>query len=141
VYELELKTKQRLAMPSAKERVDAFIETLQRPEGKQWLKENGYKDQIDELNAKEVGFKYYQKFNKYAGNKDVKMNDTYFNTLKQRGYQALLDDNDAGIWSKEPTILLSPKGTVKVTKVRQLTADDINKAQRKVLDYRQYGKG
>jgi hypothetical protein len=141
VYELELKTKQRLAMPSAKERVDAFIETLQKPEGKQWLKDNGYKDQINELNAKEVGLKYYQKFNKYAGDQNLKMNDAYFNSLRQKGYQALLDDNDAGIWSKEPTILLSPKGTVTVTKVRQLSADDINKAQRKVLQYRQYGKG
>lgn len=141
VYEVELKTKQRLAMPSAKERVDAFIETLQKPEGKQWLKDNGYKDQIDELNAKEVGLKYYQKFNKYAGDQNLKMNDAYFNSLKQKGYKALLDDNDAGVWSKQPTILLSPKGTVKVTSVHQLTADDINKAQREVLKYRQYGKG
>lgn len=139
-YQVELETKKRLAMPSAKERVDVFIETLQRPDGKQWLKENGYKGEIDELNAKQVGLKYYQRFNKYAGDQGSKFNDTYFNEIKRRGYQALIDDNDAGIWSKEPTILLSPKGTVRVKSVRQLTADEINRAQRNVLKYRQYDK-
>lgn len=139
-YQVELETKRRLAMPSAKERVDVFIETLQRPDGKKWLRENGYRGQIDELNAKEVGLKYYQRFNKYAGDQGSKFNDVYFNEIKRRGYQALIDDNDAGIWSKEPTILLSPKGTVKVKSVRQLTADEINKAQRNVLNYRQYDK-
>lgn len=138
VYQIELETKKRLAMPSPKERVDAFIETLQRPEGRKWLSENGYKGQINELNAKEVGLKYYQRFNKYAGDQSSKFNDTYFNEIKRRGYQALIDDNDAGIWSKEPTILLSPKGTVKVKSVRQLSADEINEAQRKVLKYRDF---
>lgn len=137
-YQVELETKRRLSMPSEKERFDVFVETLQRPDGKKWLRENGYKDQIDELNAKQVGFKYYQKFNKYAGDQSNKFNDTYFNEIKSRGYRALIDDNDAGIWSKEPTILLSPKGDVRITKVRQLTADEINRAQRKVLEYRNY---
>lgn len=139
-YQVELETKQRLTMPSAKERVDVFIETLQRPDGKKWLSENGYKGQIDELNAKEVGLKYYRKFNKYAGDQSSKFNDVYFNEIKNRGYQALIDDNDAGIWSKEPTILLSPKGTVRIKSVRQLSADEINNAQRNVLNYRQYNK-
>lgn len=141
VYQVQLETKKRLAMPSQKERVDVFIETLQRPDGKKWLSENGYKGQIDELNAKQVGLKYYQKFNRYAGDQNSRFNDAYFNEIKRRGYNALIDDNDAGIWSKEPTILLSPKGDVKITKVRQLSADEINKAQRNVLKYRQYNAG
>lgn len=139
VYQVELETKRRLAMPSAKERVDVFIETLQRPDGKKWLKDNGYKGEIDELNAKEVGLKYYQKFNKQAGSQTTKFNDTYFNEIKNRGYKALIDDNDADIWSKEPTIILSPKGDVRIKNVRQLSADEINRAQRKVLKYREYG--
>lgn len=83
VYQIELKTKKRLAMPSAKERVDVFIEMPQRPEGRKWLSDNGYKGQIDELNAKEVGLKYYQRFNKYAGDKSSKFNDAYFNEIKR----------------------------------------------------------
>lgn len=136
VYQMEMKTKRKLSMPSEKERVDTFIEQLNTPGGKQWLRDNGYKKEIDELNAKQVGLRYYQHFNKYAGNQAVKFNDQYFNAIKKKGYNAILDDNDAGIWSREPTILLSPKGDVKITKVRQLEADEINQAQKNVLKYR-----
>lgn len=137
-YQVSLETKRRLAMPSAKERVDTFIEQLQTPGGKQWLKDNGYKNEIDELNAKQVGLKYYDRFNKYAGNKDIKFNNQYFNTVRAKGYDALIDDNDAGIWSKKPTILLNAKGAVKITDVRQLSANEINEAQRKVMKLRDY---
>ena len=140
VYQVSMKTKKRMSMPSEKERVDTFIETIQTKSGRQWLKDNGYKGQIDELNAKEVGLKYYKNFNKYAGNQSVKFNDTYFNAVKAKGYDAILDDNDAGVWSKEPTILLSPRNTVKVTKVHQLSADEINKAQANVLKLRNFEK-
>jgi hypothetical protein len=137
-YQVSLETKKRLAMPSAKERVDTFIEQLQTPGGKQWLKDNGYKNEIDELNAKQVGLKYYDRFNKFAGNKDIKFNNQYFNTVRAKGYDALIDDNDAGIWSKKPTILLNAKGSVKITEVRQLSANEINEAQRKVMKLRDY---
>lgn len=140
VYQVSMETKKRLSMPSEKERVDTFIETLQTKSGREWLKNNGYRGQIDELNAKEVGLKYYKRFNKYAGNQAVSFNDTYFNAVKAKGYDAILDDNDAGVWSKEPTILLSPKSTVKVTKVRQLSADEINQAQANVLKLRNFEK-
>lgn len=137
-YQVELVSKKRLAMPSEKERVDTFIEVLQKKDGKQWLKDNGYRGEINELNAKEVGLNYYKRFNKYAGNQSVKFNDTYFNAIRSKGYDAILDDNDAGIWSKEPTILLSPKGDVKITSVRQLSANEINQAQRDVLKIRNF---
>ena len=137
-YQVSMETKKKLAMPSQKERIDTFIETLQTNDGKEWLKNNGYKKEIDEINAKQVGLKYYDRFNKYAGNQSVKFNDTYFNAVKSKGYDALIDDNDAGIWSKEPIILLSPKGSVKITKVRQISAAEINSAQRTVLKTRDY---
>lgn len=138
VYQVSMETKKGLSMPSAKERVDTFIEVIKTPEGKKWLQENGYKDQINELNAKQVGVQYYEKFNKYAGDQSSKLNDKYFDSIKAKGYNALIDDNDAGVWSKKPTILLSAKGDVRITDVKQLTADDINAAQKKVLEYRQY---
>lgn len=140
VYQVSMETKKKLSLPSEKERVDTFIETLQTKDGRQWLKDNGYRGEINELNAKETGLKYYKRFNKYAGNQAVKFNDTYFNAVKNKGYDAILDDNDAGVWSKEPTILLSPKSTVKITKVRQLSADEINDAQKNVMNLRGFEK-
>jgi hypothetical protein len=141
VYQVELETKKRLAMPSQKERIDVFIETIQTPAGREWMKRSGYSDQITELNAKEQGLKAYKKFNKVAGNQDLKVTDVYFNKVRARGYDAILDDNDAGVWSKKPTILLSARQTVRVTDVKQLTADDINAAQRRVLANREFNTG
>lgn len=138
VYQVELEAKKRLAMPSQKERIDVFIETIQTPAGREWMKRSGYSAEITELNAKEQGLKAYKKFNKVAGNQELKITDVYFNKVRSRGYDAILDDNDAGVWSKKPTILLSPKGTVRVNSVKQLSADDINAAQRRVLANREF---
>lgn len=138
VYAVELETKKKMSLPSEKERIDTFIDTIKTPAGRKWMSENGYKDEITELNAKEQGLKAYRKFNKYAGDQDSAINSTYFNKIKAKGYDAILDDNDAGIWSKEPMILLSPSNTVKVKNVKQLSADDINSAQRRVLSSRDF---
>lgn len=138
VYQVELEAKKRLSMPSEKERIDTFIDTIKTPEGREWMKNSGYRDEITELNAKEQGLKAYKKFNKVAGNQDLKITDTYFNKIKAQGYDAILDDNDAGVWSKEPMILLSPNSTVRIKEVKQLSADDINTAQRNVLNNRDF---
>lgn len=138
VYQVELEAKKRLAMPSQKVRVDTFIETIQTPTGRKWMKDNGYKDEITELNAKEQGLKAYKKFNKYAGDQSSAMNTAYFNNVKKKGYDALIDDNDAGIWSKKPVILLNGQSNAKITNVRQLSADEINQAQRNVIKERAF---
>lgn len=138
VYQVELEAKKRLAMPSQKVRVDTFIETIQTPVGRKWMKENGYKDEINELNAKEQGLKAYKKFNKYAGDQDSALNKAYFNSVKKKGYDALIDDNDAGVWSKKPVILLNASSNAKITNVRQLSADEINQAQRNVIKERAF---
>lgn len=138
VYQVELEAKKRLAMPSQKVRVDTFIETIQTPAGRKWMKENGYKDEITELNAKEQGLKAYKKFNKYAGDQNSTINKVYFDSVKKKGYDALIDDNDAGVWSKKPVILLNAQSNAKITNVRQLSADEINKAQRNVLQTRAF---
>ncbi|QZD97800.1 hypothetical protein SEA_NADMEG_18 [Gordonia phage Nadmeg] len=138
VYQVELEAKKRMAMPSEKVRIDTFIDTIQTPEGRKWMKESGYKEEINELNAKEQGLKAYKKFNKVAGNQDLPITDVYFNKVKKQGYDAILDDNDAGIWSKKPMILLSAQSTTKVKSVRQLSADEINQAQRNVLSNRDF---
>lgn len=139
VYQVSMELKRGLTMPSPKTRVDSFINLLSSREGKEWLSKNGYKGEVDEYNKKLVGLAYYKKFNKYAGDQSSKFNDAYFNSIKKQGYNALTDDNDAGIWSKKPVILLSAKQDVKIKSVKQLSADDINNAQRNVLKNRKYG--
>ena len=138
VYQVSMELKRGLTMPSPKTRVDSFINLLGTREGKDWLSSNGYNGEVDEYNKKQVGLAYYKKFNKYAGDQSSKFNDAYFNSIRNQGYNALTDDNDAGIWSKKPVILLSAKKDVKIKDVKQLTADEINNAQRNVLKNRRY---
>lgn len=142
-YEVELKTVKRLSGPSEKERLDIFIDLIDRKDvrvpgkegtttGRELLKTLGYGKEMDSLSKQDAGFKAYQKFNKYAGDKNSDLNSVYFNEVSSRGYNMLSDDNDKVFFSKSPVILLTPENTVKVDSVRKLSSDDINKAQREL---------
>jgi hypothetical protein len=140
-HELELKTVKKLSSPSEKERFDAFVEILNEPAikvgkkdpmtGREYLKKNGYAPLFDKkLSTQEFGFYTYDRFISEQGNQDSPINTAYFNKIREKGFNALPDDYDRGRLTKAPMILLDPEGTVKVTSVRRLTTDEINKAQR-----------
>lgn len=138
-YEVTLKTTKRLSAPSQKERVDAFTELLSTPTvkvgrqtmtGREYLKRVGYGSEIRKLSDQEAGLKFYIQFNRTAGKQKNALNTAYFESLKTKGYQAVSDDNDRHIVAKAPLILLDSNGAVKVTGVREISADEINRAQR-----------
>lgn len=140
-YELTLKTHKKLTAPSEKERVDAFMEILKTPSikvpgkdapisGRQFLQKNYpfMKKKSDEEFGREV---WYDFLNTH-GNKDSPLAKAYFDNIKKRGYNAIIDDNDKNRYTKAPLILLDSEGTVRVTNVKRLTPDDINRAQRQL---------
>lgn len=131
-YEVEMKTVKKLTGPSEKERLDIFIDLIDKKNGRELLKRIGYGDEMNSLSSQELGFKAYQKFNKYAGDKDSPLNSAYFNEVRSRGYNMLADDNDRVFFSKSPVILLTPEHDLKVQSVRKLSSDDINRAQREL---------
>ena len=142
-HELELKTVKKLSSPSEKERFDAFVEILNEPAikvgkkepvtGREYLKKNGYAPLFSKkLSTQEFGFSTYNHFIAEQGNQDSPINTAYFNKIRDKGFNALPDDYDRGKLTKAPMILLDPEGTTKVTSVRRLTADEINKAQREL---------
>lgn len=142
-HELEMKTVKKLSSPSEKERFDAFVEILNEPvvkvgkkepmTGREYLKKNGYAPLFDKkLSTQEFGFKTYHSFIAEQGNQSSPINTAYFNKIREKGFNALPDDYDRGKLTKAPMILLDPEGTTKVTSVRRLTADEINKAQREL---------
>lgn len=49
---------------------------------------------------------YYSRFNMFAGDSRSKSAKMYFDAIRDRGYTALIDDNDGGFLSKAPTIFL-----------------------------------
>ena len=140
-YEQTLKTTQKLKLPSDKERVDAFMEILSKPSiavpgrnapvtGRAYLEAHGYARQFKGKTDQEATFSAYYQFLRTQGDAKSPVNQAYFDHLRSKGYNAVLDENDAGRYTREPLILLNPDKSVKSTSIRRLTADEINAAQR-----------
>jgi hypothetical protein len=140
-YEIDMKAVQKLSSPSEKERVDAYISLLETPSvklagknapitGRQYLEQNGYKPFFRKYDTQELAFRSWHDFTVSTGDQKNPLAQAYFQTLKDRGYNAIPDDNDGRSLTKKPMILLDPESTVGVSKVHRLTTDEINKAQR-----------
>lgn len=63
-------------------------------------------------------------------------NDTYINEVKNRGYNALQDFNDAKGVSKSPIVALDPDGSVREVRRKALSAWDINESQKNLKAFR-----
>lgn len=57
----------------------------------------------------------------------------YKKYLRKLGYNALVDDNDAGRLSRNPLILLDPSKTVKSVSAKLMTLEDIREAAKKIV--------
>ncbi len=138
-YEVTLKATKNLKSPSEKARFDAFVELLGASSipvgfrgkktitGREYLVRTGLAQEIKRLDNQTFGEKYYHEFlsNQHA---KLPINSAYFNSIRAKGYNALVDDNDRRIVSDEPIMILDTKGSIKTTKIRQLTNDEINTA-------------
>ena len=140
-YELTLKATQDLVSPSPKARVDAFVSIVDTPAitlkngkvitGREYMAKNGYAKEVKDLTTQQVGLAMYDSF-VYAQTSKTPLNSAYYNTLKSKGYNSLIDDNDAGRLSDKPLIILNPSGTVKTMSVRKLSNDEIITAQKQM---------
>lgn len=142
-YEVALKATKRLASPSEKERVDAFIELLSEPSiqvkgktapitGREYLYKSGSYPKMfyKRYDDKKLALEAWDRFVQSQGNQNNPLAKAYYDKIRSRGYNTLIDDNDRGKYTKTPLILLDPESTVKVSSVRRLTTDEINQAQR-----------
>lgn len=137
-HEVTLKSVNKLTSPSEKERFDAFVDILDKPSvelkngktvtGREFLRRSGYPRSIKKLEAQELGFKTYQDFlTEQWTNSPI--NSAYFKEISSRGYNSIVDDNDAGIVSREPLIVLNPSGDLKRMSIRPLTKEDVKLAE------------
>lgn len=138
-YEATYKATKKLVSPSEKERFDAFTALLDAKEipiglvfkhkitGREYLSRMGYGREIKKLEATEAGEKFYHRFteNQFM---NTPINRVYFSSLREKGFNALVDDNDRGVLSDEPLMILDTQGAIKRTSVRQLTNDEINRS-------------
>lgn len=142
-FEIEMRATKKLSSPSEKERVDAFIELLEEPSikmkgrkapitGRAYLERIGYRPLFKRYETQDLAFRAWDGFKQMQGDKDNPLAKAYFDKIKSRGYNALIDDNDRGRYTEKPLVLLDPESTVKIKNVHQLTADEINQAQRRL---------
>lgn len=82
-----------------------------------------------------------------------KVRDSIVNETKARGYNALIDDNDAGSYSKAPLIVINAKKDLKISSVKPITNNQmfdafqrslnrmnkINKSKKDKAEYRSLG--
>lgn len=128
-----------LSGPSEKARVDAFIELMDQPvvmtkkgpvTGRDYLAKHGYKREAKQLDSVKLGLAAYK--TRLPAQMIVEpIGTAYFNSLRKKGYDLLSDDNDRGLLSEDPLILLDTSGkTIKPKSVRRLSRSEVTEAQK-----------
>lgn len=139
-YENVYRSSVNLKSPSEQKRFDTLMEILAKPSikldngqsitGRQYLESLGVGNSLKALDDYHYGRSVFPVALAALGNKNLKIGDAYYNTLRDRGYNAVIDDNDRNVTSKTPLVLTNPDGTVKRVQVRKLTDKEITDAQK-----------
>lgn len=129
MYDIALKAQVDIKSPSAKKRVQAFVDLFQDSSfrakiAKLYEKSPQEFDSIvrDNGGNKKFALGLYEEF-AMALNADAEYADAprmYFDKIRSMGYNAIVDDNDAGKLSETPMILLDPKNNYVVEGERQV---------------------
>lgn len=94
-YEHILKTKTDIKIPSKKAMAEMYMEAT---------------------NSSEVDKGRYMRFVTDLNNPDNPDTKRFLDLVRKRGYNAIIDENDAGNFTKSPLILLNPKDDIETTK-------------------------
>lgn len=132
-HSVSISVSEAIVSPSERARVDTLIKTMgsEVPFGGSVYKgreffENDASDKA--LSNHDLGLKYYKAFVQGQTN-PTPVHTKYFNTLKDKGYNAIVDDADRGLFSETPIILFKQGSGAKVESSRKLTKDEIAEAQ------------
>ena len=94
-----LKTKTDIKIPSKKAMAEMYMEATK---------------------STEVDKGWYQKFMENLNDSDRPETKKFFELVKERGYNAIVDENDAGNFAKSPLILLNPKDAIESSKSHRI---------------------
>ena len=138
-YSVNLKLTTDLIMPSYDKSIDSFLRTVNNVGIKEVAKSvdsRSYKakdfmNDMKKLKVEECRDRAYEHFMSKV-TIDQKLKESFFNDLKEQGYNAVIDDNDhhfgKGSYSGAPVIVFEKNKNLKQTKAREITkdrADDI----------------
>lgn len=139
-FQMDIEASKAIVSPSKKERVETFIETLSadvpHPYNSTTIKGRNFfeSDPVDKaLSDFELGLKKYNQFAQTQG-MNTPMHSKYFDKIKSRGYNALVDDADAGLVSEMPILIFPENVGASVTSVSEISKDQVRTAQANLQD-------
>lgn len=124
---LTVKTSSSAMSPGDRERVDLYIKSLNSEispgyTGRDYLLSSF--PQLANLNSQELGLKTYRSFVQ-SQVMDTPLRSLYFKEVKDRGYNALVDDADKGFMAKTPAIIFTASAGARVTEVKPIYKEDV----------------
>lgn len=160
LYELTYEAKRDIVSPNKKTRVKVFSEMIENdPTLVKKIHDDLIKDkyfgknpeQREEINrvltiTKDVKLSDIQKdkrafqlFSASLNNSD-EIRNKYFDILKGYGFNAIVDDNDAGEITRKPMIIIEPADVIQLVEAKELMAKDIAEAyNKKSKDWKKQG--
>lgn len=127
-YVVQMELKNNIKIPSERKRVASFLNLL---ESDSEFRRRLHGDLVDaglvspfsnDNDLLKDSQKYYEGFQRIMGNKLSISRDAYFNKIREMGYNALVDDNDAGLFGKDPIIFLDSQNDLVIKGVKQVTS-------------------
>jgi len=138
-YEITLQVTKDLKSPSEKTRIDAYTKLMGSREivlgngevitGREYLIRSGMGASVNSLSNHQIALTHYGEFARLQGIKNEPLSSAYFKNLSAKGYNALVDDNDRNVLSKDPLLIFNNNGALKTLDVRRLSDAEILKAQ------------
>lgn len=145
IYEVSLEAAEDLISPSRKERIDTFIDLYKKDAriGKElgsyhkddWhhftpLPRKYYEKKLSSLKDDEIRTKGWDQFRRSLGGNKY-LQSEYFKALAKKGYNFCYDDEDGGVYGKEPSIVFDREKSLNYKGQTKLNDKDIYKTWRK----------
>ena len=100
IYEHVMKAKTEIKIPSKRTMADLYMKAT---------------------NSAHIDEGQYSRFMERLNNRDNPEVNRFFELVKSKGYNAIIDENDAGHFTKSPLILFDLKNTIDSSKVKKIT--------------------
>lgn len=154
VYSITMKAKKDLLSPSKKQRIDTFIELymddpiLRKELGSYHksdyhfvtpLPRKFYEMQYSNLKVDEIKTKGYDTFVRSIGGNEY-IRDKYFESLANKGYSFVNDDQDSGRFGEAPSIILDRMRSVTYEGQKKVSTKDIYDTWKREGTYIKKGK-
>lgn len=136
-FQVKMEAAEDLVSPGLRKRIDLWLETYKDVQMEKSF--DAYKTRFYYMmssgNGKNLSKNGYRIFQNELGNsKKTYLRDKYFEKLRQNGYNMLIDDNDAGRYSKKPIIILDREKSTIYKGQQRLNDDDLKLIKRHKLN-------